>query len=231
MNLFKRGSFCSSSSMAQLFFYGSLFLFISFVYSDSVHGGTFLAMTGRNSVIIACDSRFSSVQSGSVMIGEFPRQIYRIGVKAIVGVFGLDNDAVALMDHVREVLSTIHAKDVPVHSVARVISDKLYSAPSMCSPIVAGLESNNDPYICCMDSLGAQTESREFAVVGTAASGLFAICESYYKPDLPPEEVVSIVEKCLSAALERDVLSGCKVCIFTVSTNGIYAKDFFTSDV
>lgn len=198
---------------------------------ESIHGGTFLAMAGKNSVVIASDSRFSSVQTGSVMIGEYPRQMFRVGLKTIVGIFGLDSDAVALMDHVQENLSGIHAKDIPTHSIARVISDRLYSEPSMCSPIVAGLAGGLEPYICCMDSLGAQTESSDFAVVGTAASGLFAICESYYRPNLPAADVIAVVEKCMSAALERDVLSGCNVRIFTITEDGIYAKDFLTSDV
>jgi len=57
-----------------------LFLFFVLICSllsllgvnSKIHGGTFLAMAGKDSVVIAADSRFSSQQTGSMLIsGKF----------------------------------------------------------------------------------------------------------------------------------------------------------------
>ena len=210
-----------------------LLIFIAFIsaYYANVHGGTFLAMAGADSVVIASDSRFSSYQTGSVMLGQYPRQMFSIGTRIVVGCFGLDADAVFLLDHIRESLAKISPTNLEPSSVARAISDRLYVSRLMCSPIVAGLSVNGYPYICCMDNLGAISESREFAVVGTSTAGLYASCEANFRPNLCVEELVSTVEKCLVGSLERDVLSGGEVRIITITPEGIYSKQFSTSDV
>lgn len=207
-------------------------LFLCVVASNSIHGGTLIAMAGYDSVILAADTRFSSYQSGSFLLGEYPRKIFRVGANIIVGCFGLDADALSLKDHVQTLFSETSLKHIEPQSVARVISDFLYSKPLICSPIVVGFSSHDwKPYICCMDGIGAQTVTSDFALVGTASTGLYAICENLYNPGLSASELVSTVESCLKSALERDVLSGCKARIFTLTKDGIFAKDFMTSDV
>jgi 20S proteasome subunit beta 3 len=77
-----------------------------------------------------------------------------------------------------------------------------------------------------MDGLGALTEDRQFAVVGTSNAGLYALCESFYRPDLPAEELIALVERCLKQAFSRDVMSGCDLRLFTLSADGsIYEKN------
>lgn len=40
------------------------FCFPSILKSSAVHGGTYLAMAGKDSIILAADSRFSTLKSG-----------------------------------------------------------------------------------------------------------------------------------------------------------------------
>lgn len=193
--------------------------------SESFHGGTFLAMAGKDSVVIASDSRFSSYQTGPFLLGQFPRSVFRIGSKTLVSFYGLDSDARSIVDEMRDKLSNIGEEHMYAKNIARVLSDTLYSSGLQCSPIVIGLNEDGLPHICSMDGLGAQTVSESFAVSGTANSGLYAICESIYEPDLSPNKLVEVVEKCLRLALQRDVLSGCSVRILTIMKDGIYSKD------
>ena len=81
-----------------------------------------------------------------------------------------------------------------------------------------------------MDGLGAQTISDSFAVTGTANSGLYAICETLYEPNLSSNDLVAVVEKCLRLALQRDVLSGCSIRILTIAKDGMYSKDITVAD-
>ena len=127
-------------------------------------------------------------------------------------------------------------------SLARLISNTLYSSSLMCAPVVVGLDrarpssvegegAEARPYICCMDGLGAMTVTDKFAVSGTANNALYAICESYFQSGLEAGDLVNLTEKCIKLGLQRDVLSGCNVRIYLITSDGIFAKDVVTFDV
>ena len=198
----------------------------------NIHGGTILAMAGKDTVILATDSRFSSYQSGSLLLGEYPRKVFRIGSKVMIACFGLESDTITLMDNIREKVGLDHQGSLDPMCVSRIVSNILYEKRLMCSPIVIGLGKNNIPYICCMDSLGAQTVSDSFAVTGTANAGLYAICESLYMKNLSLSKLTEVTEKCLQLALQRDILSGCKVYAYIMTKDGtISLKTFDTADI
>jgi 20S proteasome subunit beta 3 len=203
-----------------------IFGLICYAYSasDSYHGGTFLAMAGKDSVILASDSRFSSYQTGPFLLGSFPRCIFRVGSKTLVGFYGLDSDARSIMDKIRLKVSDHLDYQLGPSHISRVISDELYRSGLICCPIIVGMEDSGSPYICSMDGLGAQTISDTFAVSGTANAALYAICESTYRPGLDAEELVNIAEYCLRSALVRDVMSGCSIRILTLRKGEIYEK-------
>lgn len=200
------------------------------VQSNSIHGGTYLAMAGKNSVIIASDSRFSS--QNSFLLGKHPRCVFRIGSKVIVGCFGLDSDTRILIRKLRESLAGHTESDLEPEHIARLVSNILYASDVILSPIVVGIRSNGEPYICSMDGLGAQTETSNFAVTGTANAGLYALCESLYSPHLSATELITTAERCFKLALQRDVMSGCDVRIFTLVDGGtIHMKDISFDDI
>ena len=196
----------------------------------TLHGGTFIAFAGENCIVLASDSRFSSPSSGPLLIGQYPRAIYRVG-KTLFGGYGLDSDTTALVDGVRMKLAAFREDDVEPVTVATVVSDLLYEHRYICSPIVAGLNQANQPFLCSMDGLGAQTVSNDFCVTGTAADGLYTICETLYQPNLSAHQLVSLTERCLKEALQRDVMSGCRVHILTLLPDAIHLKIFDSADV
>jgi 20S proteasome subunit beta 3 len=123
-------------------------------------------------------------------------------------------------------------KDIEPKNVARLISNYLYEHRLYCTPIVVGLDSSSQqPYICSMDGLGAQTECNTYAVIGTANELVLGLCESCYRENLAPSQLMTITEKILKVALERDVLSGGQVDVLTLTADGIYTKAFDTYDV
>lgn len=203
----------------------------TFVRGSSIHGGTFLALAGKNATVLASDSRFSSYITGSLALGNFHRKIFQVGSKVVVGCFGLDSDAFELVHALREKFVDHTEEDLSSTMISRVISDLLYDQRWMLSPIITGLDESNQPFICTMDGLGAQTHSRNFAVLGTASSGLFGICESFDLSQCSAEELVAIAEHCFKMAVQRDVLSGGNIRIITVTQETIYAKDIQFDDV
>ena len=196
----------------------------------SLHGGTFIAFAGKNCVVLASDSRFSSPSSGPLLIGQFPRSIHRVG-RTLFGSYGLDSDTTALVDSIRLKLVALGEVDVEPLTISTIVSDLLYEQSYLCSPIVAGLSRDDEPFLCSMDGLGAQTITQDFAVTGTASDGLYAICEAMYQPDLSPHQLVALTERCLREALQRDVMSGCRVHILTLLPDSIHLKVFDSADV
>lgn len=93
--------------------------------------------------------------------------------------------------------------------------------PYFVSPVIAGLDKISDteykPIVCTYDSIGYREHNGQFEVAGTGAELLYGVCETFYKPDLEPEELFEVISNSLLSALDRDSLSGwgAKVYILT----------------
>jgi 20S proteasome subunit beta 3 len=197
----------------------------------NVHGGTFLAMAGKDAVVLLADSRFSSQKTGTMLLGKYPRKTIRVGCRCLIGCFGLESDSWALLSKLRSKFVDISEDDTPPASVARVVSDMLYNNNLVLSPIVVGIEREGSAYICTMDGLGAQTVSDKFSVAGTASEGLLALCESLYRPNLEASALAELAERCFHLAMQRDVMSGCNYRVHTLKADNIYVKDVERLDV
>jgi 20S proteasome subunit beta 3 len=81
-------------------------------------------------------------------------------------------------------------------------------SPWFCEPIVAGLDSNNDPFLSGMDLIGAPVFTNDYVVAGTCTANLLGTCEALYKPDMNPDELFEVLSQCLLASIDRDALSG-----------------------
>lgn len=52
------------------------------------------------------------------------------------------------------------------------------------NPVVAGLDSDNKPYICDMDLIGNINQTIDFAVGGSSSEQVQGMCETLWEPDL-----------------------------------------------
>jgi len=195
----------------------TLLLLLGTVLASDIHGGTILAMRGKDSVLIASDSRFSSYKSGSFLLGEHARPVFRVGSRTVVGCIGLDSDAHSLREAVKEQLSGSADACIEPDAVSRVVSNALYRNRLYVSPVVIGIDSQRGPCICSMDGLGAQTVTDAFAVSGTASSALYALCERVFRPGMTDAELLAAAQRALELALRRDVLSGRRVHVLLLS--------------
>lgn len=93
--------------------------------------------------------------------------------------------------------------------------------PYFVAPVIAGLDKISDtewkPVITTYDSIGYREHNGQFEVAGTGGELLYGVCETFYKPDLEPEELFQVISNSLLSALDRDSLSGwgAKVYILT----------------
>lgn len=51
-------------------------------------------------------------------------------------------------------------------------------------PIIAGLNTNGEPYVAGLDLIGCPMVAKDFAVVGTCAEQLYGMCEVVWEPNM-----------------------------------------------
>ena len=75
-----------------------------------------------------------------------------------------------------------------------------------------------------MDLIGATTVEKSFCVDGTCSDQLFGACESFWRPDLEPEELVETISQALMAAVDRDCLSGWGGTVHVITPTEVFTK-------
>jgi 20S proteasome alpha/beta subunit len=106
-------------------------------------------------------------------------------------------------------------------SIHQAATDSLVEQPNR----VLGRRLRYRPYLCCMDMIGAKSESEAFACAGTASKSLYGTAEALWEPDLSPDELVSICTNAFLSALERDCLSGYGATVYLLTPEGITEYD------
>ena len=98
-----------------------------------------------------------------------------------------------------------------IKTCSSMISNMLFErrfGPWFISPIVAGLDDENVPFLSSMDCLGCEMFTDDFVVGGTMEEALYGMCESMYRPDMEEEDLFETISQCLLSACNRDALSG-----------------------
>lgn len=103
-------------------------------------------------------------------------------------------------------------RDIKPSAFTQLMSQMLYEkrfGPYFVEPVIAGLEGpENKPYISSMDLIGAPVFTDSFLVAGTCSDSLFGVCETFWRPDLEPEDLFETISQALLSAVDRDCLSG-----------------------
>ncbi|KAJ4461219.1 putative Proteasome subunit beta type-3 [Paratrimastix pyriformis] len=195
----------------------------------SYNGGTVLAMNGKNCCAIASDLRFGV---NNIFVGRMHR-IFPVGKKILVGYSGLASDCQTLNETIQlqtNLYSLREGRQISPHALTNLISTDLYEhrfGPLFVEPIVCGLDEKNEPYVCGADLLGCLSKPTDFIVSGTGMEMMMGACESFWRPDMEPEELLEVISQCFLAGLDRDALSGwgCVVHVITPThTRTVYLK-------
>jgi 20S proteasome subunit beta 3 len=121
-----------------------------------------------------------------------------------------------------------HPSRISPQSLASLTSHVLYQNRGrfFVEPLIVGLkERTGAPYLCGMDSIGAQSLSTSFACSGAASSSLYGTAEALWRPDLDSDELVEICGKAFQSALERDCLSGYGALVYLMTRDGVVEYD------
>ena len=98
----------------------------------------------------------------------------------------------------------------------------------MVSPVVAGLDKVSEgvykPVIVTYDSIGCREHGADFEAAGTGSELLLGCCESFWKPDMNPEELFEVISNCLLSALDRDSLSGWGAYVYVLTPDNLTVR-------
>lgn len=195
-----------------------------------LNGGAVVAMRGKNCVAIASDKRFGS-QFQTLSMDH--AKLHRVTDKVVLGVAGLGTDTMTVHEQLvfRTNLYRLREDRNPTPATtAHILSNMLYSrrfGPWFVDPIVAGLDGDNRPFVTGMDSLGCwePSEDLEYACAGTSSEGMLGLCESFYKPDQEPEDLVETVCQLFLAGLDRDCLSGWGARVLLITPDKVIQRE------
>ncbi|KAL7575550.1 hypothetical protein ACA910_020126 [Epithemia clementina (nom. ined.)] len=196
----------------------------------SYNGGAVVAMAGKDCVGIASDLRFGIQRQ--TLATDFSK-VFCLAPKIYVGLAGLATDVQTLRNLLEFRMNLYKLKeerDMSPKVLTSVLSNLLYEkrfGPYFVEPIVAGLdETTNQPFLSSMDLIGAvETESKEFVVSGTCTGNLLGMCESLYRPNQSPDELLETLAQTLLAAVDRDSISGWGGVVHIITKDGVTTKE------
>mmetsp|Transcript_6651 Transcript_6651/g.14365 ORF Transcript_6651/g.14365 Transcript_6651/m.14365 type:complete len:207 (+) Transcript_6651:54-674(+) len=176
------------------------------------NGGAVVAMAGDHCVGIASDHRLGIRQLTTVAMNF--GKTFQLTDKCYIGLAGLATDVQTfseLMNFKIKLFNLREERSMPTPMVKAMVGSSLYEkrfGPWLVEPVLAGLDHDNNPILSSYDFIGAATNAKDFVVAGTAGDGLCGACESFWKPNMSPDELFETLAQCLLSGTDRDCLSG-----------------------
>ncbi|KAJ2762247.1 proteasome core particle subunit beta 3 [Coemansia nantahalensis] len=192
------------------------------------NGSAVVAMVGKGCVAIASDKRLG--QRALTVDMDF-QKVFPMTERTYVGLPGLATDVKTLHDRFRMHVNLYKHREertIEPETFANMVSHTLYErrfGPYFVEPVVAGLDKNDQPFICGMDLIGCLNYAKDFIVSGTADNNLFGMCESLWEPDLEPEDLFETVSQCLLNAVDRDAMSGWGAVVHIITPSGVTTRE------
>ena len=194
-----------------------------------LHGGTAIAMKGNDCVCVATDMRMGENKMTNIAT-NIPK-VHRIDDKLFVGLCGFSCDTATLLDKIKNHKALYELReDRPLTPkvLSTLLSNMLYKrrfGPYFISPLVAGLDPiTGEAFISSTDMIGSITEPRDFVTIGTGEEYALACCESFWRPDLTPDELTEATAQTMMAIIERDASSGWGAVVYTITKDGVTSR-------
>ncbi|PLW10224.1 hypothetical protein PCANC_06602 [Puccinia coronata f. sp. avenae] len=189
-----------------------------------LNGGSVVAMVGKECVAIACDLRLGN-QALTVACNF--EKVFQVTDKMFIGLPGLATDTVTLKEIFRHRVNMYKMKEERViepQTMAHLVSSTLYQkrfGPYFVEPVVAGLDSKNEPFIAATDLIGCINFAKDFVVAGTASSKLFGMAEALWEPNLAAEDLFETISQTLLNAVDRDAYSGWGAVVWVIKADKV----------
>ncbi|GAA5911845.1 hypothetical protein JCM6882_005216 [Rhodosporidiobolus microsporus] len=189
-----------------------------------LNGGSCIAMVGKNCVAIACDLRLGN-QALTVACNF--EKVFPATERTYIGLPGLASDTLTVRSKLQQRVNLYAMKEERViepETFAHLVSSTLYErrfGPYFVEPVVAGLNSKDEPFIAATDLIGCINFAKDFVVSGTASEKLFGMAESLWEEDLEPEDLFETISQTLLNAVDRDAYSGWGAVVWVIEKDKV----------
>eukprot|EP01023_Acetabularia_acetabulum_P006482 TRINITY_DN12693_c0_g1_i3.p2 TRINITY_DN12693_c0_g1~~TRINITY_DN12693_c0_g1_i3.p2 ORF type:complete len:205 (-),score=35.56 TRINITY_DN12693_c0_g1_i3:371-985(-) len=191
------------------------------------NGSAIIAMAGDECVAIGSDLRFGV--NMQTLATDF-QKLHKIHDKLFLGLSGLGTDAQTVYQTLRmkqNMYKLREERDMAPKIFNEVVSKTLYEkrfGPYFISPVIAGLDDDNQPFLSGMDVIGATSTSKDFMAEGTNTESLLGMCESVWRPGMNPDELFETLAQCLLSGVNRDALAGWGAIIYVITPQKVNVK-------
>ncbi|KAL7720062.1 Proteasome subunit beta [Entamoeba marina] len=186
-------------------------------------GGCAVGMAGKGCVAIAADNRYGlRYQFAS---SNF-HKVFKINDNCLFGGVGLFSDVQTVYEKIKyhaNMYRLREQREIGPEPLIAATSHLLYSkrfSPYYMSPIVAGIDEKGESFVCSYDYIGAPEKSK-VGCVGTGSNELMGMCDSFFKENMEPEELVECIGQCILAAENRDAFSGWGVEVYLLTRDEV----------
>lgn len=192
------------------------------------NGSAIIAMAGKDCVGIAADRRLG--QNLTTIATDFTK-IYTMQAGVMVGFSGLATDIQTVknqLDYRINLYQLREERDMSPAVLSHLLSTMLYEkrfGPYYMEPVIAGLDANNQPFLSSMDLIGASMKADDFCVAGSCTGNLYGLAESFYRPNLSPDELFETLAQSLLSSVDRDAITGWGGVVHIITKEGVTTRE------
>ncbi len=191
-------------------------------------GTTTVGIVVKDAVILGADKRATM---DFYIASKTAEKIQKIRDHIFGTIAGSVADAQYLMDFMRvraDLYEMERARKVPVNTLVKMLSQKLYGAkypsPYEVHHIIGGVD-NEGPKIYDVygdGSIGIE----KFTSTGSGSVFAFGVLEAGYKEGMTIEEGVNLVRSAVDSAISRDIFSGNGIDIVIIKKDSFETRNF-----
>lgn len=188
------------------------------------NGSAIVAMAGKNCVGIAADRHLGQQR---LSIAKTTK-VHTVQPKVMVGFTGLQTDAITMkntLEYRLNVFELQEERNMEPKTLSNLLSNLLYEkrfGPYYLEPIVAGLDSvTHQPFLSTMDIIGCQSIADDFCVAGNCSANLFGMAETFYKPNLKPDQLKECLAQTLMSSVDRNSITGWGGVVYIITPEGV----------
>ncbi|MBS3793429.1 MAG: proteasome subunit beta [Candidatus Thorarchaeota archaeon] len=185
-------------------------------------GATVVGMKCKDGAVIATDSLISW---GTMVLTDKGIKAFKLTDTIVLASAGLTSDYQMLVNRIKAQIRLYEMdqkKPITVKALAKMIANTLYRrklSPLFVQTIVVGVD-DDGPSLYRLDMGGSLLEEN-YAATGSGVQTAYGVLENEYSEDVTVKEAEEIATQSVQAGIERDVQSGGKIHIMTVTEDGV----------
>ena len=159
-------------------------------------------------------------------------RVFKINNRTLLGMSGLVSDVMTVHEELvmkSDLYKLREDREISPQTFDAMVSSFLYSkrfGPFFVEPLIAGLQGPDfTPFISGQDVLGCPVATNDFVVAGTAEASLYGTAETFFRPNLEPDELFEVMAQVLTQSTDRDCLSGYGAIIYILTPTRLIVRE------